>query len=168
MLIVDFEGYEINNKFIFKEFSIIDLVTNKNSHYFIRSPHIDQNPNQQVNWVYKNIHLIPLNYGKTSIKKIYNLLNNQKLILVKGNQKSKLIKKLFSKSNIINLENFGCPKYSEKTSINCSYDLHNNSNFTHCALKKSNFYKDWFMQNGSCKEKFRIFENFSQMQKKHA
>ena len=44
MLIVDYEGYKIDkNKFIIKEFTLINLKINKTYHYFVRSPFIIKN-----------------------------------------------------------------------------------------------------------------------------
>jgi hypothetical protein len=144
MIIIDFEGYKINEKFIFKEFASFNLDNKNTLHYFVKSPYfyIDI----QTNWVYNNIHHIPLSFGNTNINKLYDIINSREFILVKGREKTRIIKNLSKQSDkIIDLELLGCPKYSEKHTINCSYEPHNLSNFNHCALKKTLFFKDWFI-----------------------
>jgi hypothetical protein len=145
MILIDFEGYKINKKFIIKEFCLINLVSSEISNFFVKSPILEYN-NQSI-WVYKNIHHIGLNYGNTSIKEILNLINKHKIIFVKGHEKSIILKSIFKELNFINIELLGCPKYKELTSINCSYESHNSLNFKHCALKKALFFRNWLLEN---------------------
>ena len=146
MLIVDYEGYKIDkNKFIIKEFTLINLKINKTYHYFVRSPFIIKN--NHTEWVYNNIHHIPFNYGSTSFKKIITLLKTNENIYVKGLEKTKFIKSISKSPNVINLEEVQCPKYIEKNTINCSFTNHNKSNFNHCSLKKATFFKNWLLEN---------------------
>jgi hypothetical protein len=146
MLLLDFEGYLINEKFIFKEFTIIDILQNNLNHLFLKSPYTESN-NEHVNWIYNNIHLIPINYGTTPIKYIYYLLKN-KLVLVKGREKSIYIKKIFKNSIVVDIETLGCPKYIDSFSFHCSFEPHNSNNFSHCSFKKVLFYRNWLLKHG--------------------
>lgn len=143
MIIIDFEGYKINKKFIFKEFASYDLDNKIMHHFFLKSPYYKGD--MQTSWVFKNIHKIPLNYGNSNINKLYNTLNSKDYILVKGREKTQIIKNITKSDKVIDLGLLGCPKYSEIDGINCSYIPHNLSNFKHCALKKTLFFKNWII-----------------------
>jgi hypothetical protein len=110
-LIIDFEGYFYYDKFFFKEFGFYDY--NTINTLYIQTKKLNF---LNYNWLVKYFHKIPYDYGTTSYSCVKQILNqHNKVIVVKGLEKQKIIQKL-TKNKVVNLEDFGCPSFK---SINC-------------------------------------------------
>lgn len=164
MILIDFEGYKVNNYFIIKEFSYFDFNTKRSQNFFVKSPTIVKS--FQTYWVYKNIHLIPLRFGDTPFHFIRNLINRFQTILVKGQDKKFFIQKLNKDATVINIESLGCPKYKEDINSSSYCNFHNINYFRHCAFKKLNYFKHW-IYNETCTRQLGLPENFIKMQKEY-
>jgi hypothetical protein len=164
MILIDFEGYKIEDYFIIKELSYFDFDTLSSNNYFVKSPKIKKT--WQTYWVYKNIHLIPLTFGNTSFYFIKEILNKHQIILVKGQDKKSFIQKLIKLARVINIESLGCPKFKEDINSSCYFNFHNTLKFRHCAFKKLTYFKDW-IYNETRTRQLGIPENFIKMQNEH-
>jgi hypothetical protein len=152
--VIDFEGYPKKNRFIFKEFSLINVATLEFKHTFIKCSDCYKY-DRQARWLYKHYHKIPLKYGDisfTSFKKFFQtyLCSSDTILLVKGEQKRKILSSLFNFDNIQNLEDLGCPKVQDihnPFGNRCLFKPHNSTDEYHCSFKKAQAFLFWFSCN---------------------
>jgi hypothetical protein len=144
MLVIDFEGYQNNDTFIFKEIAINDIVDNTYQNFFIKSPH--QN-SKHYHWLVRHYHHIPHYYGTHSHLKVLKKLDSAVIIFVKGLSKVQILKK-FTNTAILNLEDFDCPKLADLPTcvypLVCDFTAHHSTD--HCALKKVHQLSTWLIQ----------------------
>ena len=155
-IIVGMEGFKLTNgQFIVKEFAYVNTNNGQSMCYFIIAPasyyKYTESEGKIINWLTKHFHKINLDFGFTKfedIKIIFNSLSNTSdtLFLVKGKDKCTFLSTLTGKK-ILNLEDYGCPKFEHLSYPNtyCGFDKHHNTN--HCALKKASSYAKWYNES---------------------
>lgn len=145
--ILDFEGLynKEDAKFYIQEFAYYEIDTNECKNYFLSMPaNFDYNKHDHI---YKNINHILPNYGTTKFNKIVQFLQQNAIFFVKGDLKFNFLKKL-TKSHVINLKQFMCPKLtllSTNSEIKCSFIRH--YSISNCALNKVVKLAAWFKEN---------------------
>jgi hypothetical protein len=140
-MLIDFEGYQVANRFFFKEFTYCNINENSFCNLFIKTPIIRHN--KTINWLIQSHHRIPMEYGSINYKRVIKTLNNASIIYCKGKSKVDILEKL-TNNIIIDIELFGCPKYVYTHSNQLVCEFHNNN--PHCALNKAYFYYKWLKQ----------------------
>lgn len=151
-ILIDFEGYNGKNNFIFKEFAINFIETNIIHNFFLKTKKFND---KNYYWLMKHHHRIPHYYGQTPYKYIKQFIFDISdfVFIVKGEAKKKYLEKI-TKNQIINLEDYGCPKYSELTSNvqnNCTFHSHTPSE--HCSILKLDKLHTWLHTNNFTKIK---------------
>lgn len=139
-LLVDFEGYQINQKFFFKEVTIYDFKKSVFNNYFIKTPIIKNN--KTINFLIKYLHKIPMEYGSIDYRKIIKILNKPSIIYCKGKSKVDIIQQ-YTNNTIVDLELIGCPKYKFTHTHQLNCELSNHCYTNHCALNKTYYYLRW-------------------------
>lgn len=153
-LIVDVQGFKTElNKFIPKEIALLN--GNRVQTFLIRQPFpfydLTVKEMKQVSWIERNRKVfwkegfIPFSFYRYEIAP---LLKN-KLVYVKGLEKTKWIKEMFDNCNVVNIENKGCPNF------NILYNLYGECNDVYtciyhnniCALKNVICLNKWCIDN---------------------
>ena len=131
--IVDFQGYEVNKRFFFKEVAIYKERERSFQNVFCRSPSLSSST---YNYLVNCHHRIPYNYGTAHYQNIIQILNQADIIYCKNESKKRILQK-YIKLPIINLEDQGCPRIvdlpSPETTFLCSFEEHHISPY--CSLK---------------------------------
>lgn len=132
-LIVDFECYYHNHKYIIKEISFYNYYLDRYKNYFIKTKFYKSPEN---NWLIKNFHNIPFNYGTVSYKYISQTYfhNPYVVLLVNGKEKYDILSKL-SSNKIVDLQSIiDINTCDENMKLKCQFDKHYKNK--HCALYK--------------------------------
>lgn len=137
-MIVDFEGYQSDDRFYVKEIAIYNCKTQSSINYFCSTPLFKKDSTYY--WIIKYHHKIPQHYGNYSFKKIINELNKAEKIYCKGFSKKKLLEK-YIQAPVIDLEQQGCPKLANLPTQSATCAFHHNN--IHCALDKVNKIAEW-------------------------
>lgn len=167
--IIEFEGYSLPNKFIFKEVTIVNNNTEEFTSFFLRSPYPRQcltakeknivkfceTHVHKISW-YSGIHKI------TDFKKYLSAIKAGDKVFSKGLQKVDILRKLLDPGVIlIDLEDLNCEKVSvflQKNKLNsCMLEFHIGSE--HCSYNKAQAFK--FVKanhDSSSREEHGVFE----------
>lgn len=154
ILVVDVQGFKNNrNEFILKEFAFCALDCTQV--FLIKPPYtfskLTDEEKRIITWVESN-YGIYWNQGHIDYREFRRIVKpilNNKLVLVKGNEKTKWIRELSTQCQILDIESKGCPNLNilkSQYTINC-----NNYNcFSHkklCALSNVICIKKWCDEN---------------------
>ena len=138
--------------------------------FIIRPPfafaNLSERRKSQNIYVTKNLHNIDWAEGDIEYSKIADMFryfhNLDAIYLTKGLQKVNILRTWLPGACVINLEDFGCPKYQDllkqdlDTCTNYSIDTghcsnfsfkHDGADFMHCAEKKAKRFFDWADKN---------------------
>lgn len=133
-LIVDFECYNVNKQYYFKEISFLNMDNKLIANFFIKTRNYKDSTTR---WLIKNYHQIPCNYGDINFSFIKKNFFNNKLITfyVNGINKYQILSKFTSNkivdiNTIYNTQNLEDPI----NIINCQFDNHQSNK--HCAFFK--------------------------------
>ena len=166
LYVIDFEMFNNN---IIKEIGVSCKYFSTG--FLIRPPFtfdkLSANRQKQNFYVTANIHNISWESGTIDYHKITDLLkyfhNLDAIYMVKGSQKVNQLRILLPGACVINLEDYGCPKYTDLVNqygfvesnylivdqnqcSNCP-DQHNRDNMEHCAEKKARMFFQWADKN---------------------
>ncbi|CAL8130461.1 unnamed protein product [Orchesella dallaii] len=141
--VIDFEGFQLKNRFILKELAVADLNSMQIVHFFIRSPfgsiNLSSSDLSVVRYCETFIHKIRWNAGKVAFKDTVEYLNslpNESVFYAKGKQKVNFLKSILSSSmevqdlelvecppitRIINPPENDCPLPFHQDSLNCAH-----------------------------------------------
>ena len=143
-LIVDFECYYYNKRYIIKEISFYNYYLDKYRNYFIKTRSYKTRGND---WLIKNFHKIPYDYGSVSygyISQTY-FQNPNVVLLVDGPEKAEILSKLTS-NKIVNIRSIidintcdddiksKCQFVKQLNNKQCA--LHKVEKLSKCNLKK--------------------------------
>jgi hypothetical protein len=137
-LLIDFEGYFHFNNFFIKEFGFFEFGS-------IKTLNVKTKPLNFKNyhWLVSHYHRIPYDFGSVSFYKVLEILNRKnKIILVKGEEKAKITRKL-TKNLVLNLENFDCPSFDSLTSDTLPCVYHSIVPTNHCVKLKISKLLNW-------------------------
>lgn len=114
--VVEFEGYQLQGRFIFKELVICNLSSSIINHFFIKPPFhrelLSASDERIVKYCEKFLHKIQWHSGSVHMKEVVQFLSNLPescVVYTKGRNKAKLLSSMFKKFQVINLEDEGCP-----------------------------------------------------------
>lgn len=151
--IIEFEGFQLTNIFVFKEVSIINLSTKETFHFFLKSPFSRKClfPQEQkvVQYCETFLHKIKWFAGNSRMKDLYLFLNTiptDSTIYTKGKQKVALLCKIISWCNIQDLEDFKCPaitKLSVISEIQCPLQFHRKT--LNCSFRKASLFAEYML-----------------------
>ena len=80
--IVDFQGYQVNKRFFFKELAIYKENEKSFQNYFCHTPVMSNSTTYK--YLLNSHHRIPHNYGTQNYKNIIHILNHADIIYCKG------------------------------------------------------------------------------------
>jgi hypothetical protein len=129
--------------FFFKEFSFLNLGKTDNS--TIKTFYIKTKQRKFLNymWLVKYFHKIPYDFGATPHFHIATTINKPfQIILVKGDVKKNIIEKITT-NKVINIENLGCPAYSNLESTRAACLYHSLYPSSHCSALKVSKIFNW-------------------------
>lgn len=109
---VDFQGFkDSNNDFIVKEFAIALTNGKRLQHWMVRSPYpfctLSCKAKRQYTWVSNNHHGIKWQDGDTTLKSVQRQLEplvEDSVMYVKGLEKAKVVRKLFTNCLVVELD----------------------------------------------------------------
>ena len=78
-LIVDFEGYFVDKKFIIKEIAFFNYYLNTYDNFFIKTQNYY---NKETQWCINHYHKIPCNYGNVSFSLINKIFQNPYIVFL--------------------------------------------------------------------------------------
>ena len=142
--IIEFEGFQLQNTFVFKEVVIYCLNTKHVEHFFVRSPPkmvLSATDQAIINYCERNLHKIKWSSGRQCMSYVKNLIKDfdvNTVVYTKGLQKSKLLQSMFKHLSVYDLEELGCPKFNKVISPNesvCPLPFHSRS--VCCAHRKA-------------------------------
>jgi hypothetical protein len=159
-LLVEFEGYQFNKfkKFIIKEIAFYDFTQYPHTiyNYFLSTTRFNSKLSKMNTnlWLVKYYHLIPFDFGRTTIyyinRKYFNRTDCH--FYVKGLQKQQILQS-FTQQPVFNLEevypNQRLPTIYDNSpsqfNLTCAYINHTQTT-THCSLNKINKLAYWVRQ----------------------
>lgn len=125
-ILVDIQGFRgINNKFVLKEIAVLDN-GNRLQHFTIKSPYkinkLSPNLQYEAKWLKRYHHGLEWNMGATCIEamkqQLKPILQNSRVVYVKGHEKGAWLKQLFEMSLIVeDLSTLGCPNLQTLKSL---------------------------------------------------
>lgn len=157
--LIEFEGFALGSKFIFKEVSIVNVTTKKITTYFLKSPYprkyLASKDKSIVAFCETHLHKINWESGihrMRDLKQYISKIGFGDIVYTKGLQKAQTLKTLFSGSCcVVDLEEIGCQcvsVYLKNISVNqCIRKFHNNSE--HCSYLKAQAYLSFLLQDES-------------------
>lgn len=164
--IVDIQGFQSTNEFIVKELSIIKIVPSLSSLFQYNRNDVEcilfQPPYPWINlsskfkstnlWLIHNHHGIPWNAGDIPYDQLHEIVHNKlksaTYIFVKGLEKKKWLAQNFKlSSNIINLEDLGCPALNILRVSTCTFFNYHRRVLNHqCASETGRKLRMWFWE----------------------
>lgn len=156
---IDLQGFKHkNNEFVVKEICI--LTKNIKFHEIIKPPYqyncLTEKYKREARWLTNTYHGIYWQDGcitQHELKKLIQPIINEKILLVKGNEKVKWLKEIFGDKYItcINMDNIGCTiklsKFSTTDVNRTICDKHNNLKQYHCSFQNALLLKEWYNKN---------------------
>lgn len=157
--IVEFEGYELSSKFVFKEVCISNIhqSSDTDQHFFIKSPHsfkaLSDKNKSIVRFCETYLHRIKWKDGVSTFKDFVKKLNDipsKSTIYTKGEKKVVILESLLvdDSINVTNLEDLGClpiTKLQIALSGDCPLSLHRPT--YNCAHEKVLAFKNFLNKN---------------------
>ena len=149
--IIEFEGFPLSRKFIFKEVTVTNLASDKYKTYFIKSScsrkSLSVKDNKVVVFCERKLHGINWNFGFHSFISFKTFLSGIKVgekVYTKGIQKCEYLKQLVDPGVlVINLEEIECENVSvylkNFTPQKCA--LHREFHHEHCSYVKAQAFK---------------------------
>lgn len=144
--VIEFEGYQLKRRFVFKELVIYDLTSSTINHFFIKPPCprelLTSSEEKTVRYCEAFLHKIKWHSGNTHLKDVIQFLNNlpeASIIYTKGRNKTNLLASMFKKFTVLNLEEENCPPITKifvKPETECPLGFHKDS--LNCAHLKAN------------------------------
>ena len=143
----------VNNKYMIKEMSIVDIETYATQHWIFKNPHLkqDNKSRKTIKWLERNFHQLTIEHGDVEYDEVGRILNSLKFkcIYVKGEQKKQLLIDFIPHVSIVNIEDIGCPRLDQicdDESLPCCI-FHMEFNNKQCAFYKVFALKKWFINN---------------------
>ena len=143
-----------DSEYMIKEMSVIELDNQLSmQHWIFKNSYSAQNTKSlRVNkWLERNYHQLSLEYGDIEYKEINRIINSLKFnnIYVKGEQKKQIIKEFIPHVNVINVEDFGCPRMdqlqnADNTTTPCCI-FHMNLNPKYCTFYRVIVLRKWII-----------------------
>lgn len=168
--LVEFEGYSLSFKFIFKEVTFLNISNTSRSDFFIKAPfpfsYLSTRDKKIVRYCEQNLHKLHWSSGSMSYADLSRKFSNIKqgdTVFTKGLQKVELLKSiLHNKPDIVNLEDLGC--MSAKLYICCNdhsqCKLLKHKNELQCSVKKAIAFSRFLSSNHESVigSKHRVFD----------
>jgi len=148
-VIIEFEGFDLKNKFIFKEFCILFLKDNHWLNFFVKSDRpfkkLSRQDKQTVKFCQNFIHKIFWRAGHVDqrflIPGIKLMLEEHCIVYTKGRNKKQILEDYLGNSvrvvNVEDLEIFGSQAKKKIETDICSLRFHKGNH--HCAVHKALF-----------------------------
>lgn len=164
--IIEFEGFQLTSFFVFKEVSIIDLSSQKITHFFLKPPfsykRLTSSEQKTVKYCETFLHKVKWFAGNSYMKDLYSFLStipSSSTIYTKGKQKVDLLYKILSRCNILDLEDFECPVITKISNIGnnqCPLPFHHN--ILNCSyIKVISFAKHLLKQQNEQTDTEKLF-----------
>lgn len=153
--VIEFEGYNIKSRFVFKEIAIHNLKTRQLHHFFIKPPFsrclLSKTDESVVRYCENHLHRIKWNSGSVHMASVFEFLKklpSNTILYTKGLEKVRILHKLCKGFQIKNLEDYDCPKVDEiKSAVEneCPLGFHLHKNTLSCATKKSELFASFLL-----------------------
>lgn len=154
--VIDFEGFRLKNKFLFKELAFCKVSNLETKLYSFLPPfhwkYLSSAEKKTAHYCETYLHKIKWSQGETSVDDIPNifktLISEKDTIYVKGSYKKTLLENYLSASfDIRNLEDLECPRINELVKsefrpVKCRISKHQHVQ-DHCALFKAINFSLW-------------------------
>lgn len=154
--VVEFQCFvdDLNN-YIVKELSIFDLKYYAGSNWIFKPPShpvVTSAKSIRTNrWLSKNYHCVRWEEGDVSYQHLSSIFQdidlNYKYIFVKGHQKKDFLLKFLHSCEIINLEEYKCPRVNEMQSIQISPCITHKDFKLMCSYYRSHILAEWVYSN---------------------
>lgn len=147
--VLDFEEFQLSSgRFIVKELAV-HAVNDETfrGRWLFKPPYafdcLDRQKQQTYSWITRHLHNMDWNSGELpyeSLRCVLSVIFQMfPYIYVKGMEKKKFLEFL-SHRDIINLDDFECPKVNELPSLDTLCPFTHGKNFHHCAVYKVGVY----------------------------
>ena len=160
--VVDFEGFRLQNKFLFKELAFCKVSNFETKLYSFLPPfhwkYLSSQEKKTAYYCENYLHKIKWNQGETSVEDLANLFKNliseTDVIYVKGLYKKTVVGNYLNENyDIRNLEDIECPRITElvKTEfrpVKCRISTHQHVQ-DHCALFKAINFSLWLKRRNA-------------------
>lgn len=155
LIIIDVQGFkDLKNEFIVKECAIAS--ENHTQVFLIKPPfafdELLRQEKRRVSWI-ENNHGIYWSEGHIYLREFENIIRpylENKQIIVKGNEKTKWVKKICVNCDVIDIEKKGCPNLPSLHQKFCGDNVSKFNCLAHskqCALKNVLCIKMWHIEN---------------------
>lgn len=144
--VVEFEGFQINRQFVFKELVVYNLNSSIINHFFIKPPFprelLSATDDKVVRYCETFLHKIKWHSGNVRMKDVVQFLSSLPascVIYTKGQNKAKLLASMFKNFDVKNLEEENCPPITKilvPPETECPLPFHLDS--LNCAHLKAN------------------------------
>lgn len=161
-VILDFQSFVDNEgNYIIKELSAMDVLHFASRHWIFKPPVQTVTNDKYVRtnkWLTKHYHGLKWNDGEVPYENLFTLLSDHtrmyKYVFVKGLQKKRFLAKHIIHNNIINLEDFDCPKPDALPFVQGTACLRHLNSRTQCTSHRVHAFRDWMIND------FRIIYTF--------
>lgn len=161
-VILDFQCFVDNEgKSIIKELTVMDVARFASRHWILKPPVQAVTNDKYVKtnkWLTTNYHGLHWDEGEVPYEELFPLLTKHtciyKYVFVKGLQKKRFLTDHIIHNNIINLEDFDCPKATALPYVHGTACLRHSDYHSKCTNHRVHAFREWMLND------FRVIYSF--------